>query len=59
MAKSASKSAKKSVKKSEKPAAKRGGAEPDLFGGKAAKSAAPKGKKGEYGAAQIEVLEGL
>jgi topoisomerase-4 subunit B len=57
MAKSASKSAKKSVKKSDKPAAKRGAAEPDLFGGKAAKPA--KGKKGEYGAAQIEVLEGL
>ncbi len=56
MAKSANKSAKKSVKKSEKPA-KRGAPEPDLFGGKAAKSA--KGKKGEYGAAQIEVLEGL
>jgi topoisomerase-4 subunit B len=60
MAKSASKSAKKSVKKSaktsEKPA-KRGAPEPDLFGGKAAKPA--KGKKGEYGAAQIEVLEGL
>ncbi len=63
MAKSASKPAKKSVKKSakqsEKPASKRGAAEPDLFGGKAAKPAASKGKKGEYGAAQIEVLEGL
>ena len=62
MAKSASKSAKKSVRKSEKTSgkaapARSNGAEPDLFGGKAAKPA--KGKKGEYGAAQIEVLEGL
>jgi topoisomerase-4 subunit B len=53
------KSKKKPVKKSKASApAKKGAAEPDLFASKpSAKSA--KAKKGEYGAAQIEVLEGL
>jgi topoisomerase-4 subunit B len=56
MAKSAKKTAKSSAKKSKPSASAKGGAEPDLFAGKAKPA---KGKKGEYGAAQIEVLEGL
>lgn len=62
MAKSQNKSRKKSVKKSKAPARAKGGAkEPDLFAAddKPRGKAAAKSAKGAYGAAQIEVLEGL
>src|SRR6185312_7382260 len=53
------KSKKKPVKKTKASApVKKRAAEPDLFASKAGAKPA-KGKKGEYGAAQIEVLEGL